>query len=272
MRKRQYEAAVAGLARYLKTQPRDVEARLALARCYLETHDPVPASRELRRVLDVDPKQATARILLGKSYRDLALQTLDRVVSLAPDSYRTHELLGEMYEAKRLDDKAIAEYRMALETRSSLPGLHLGIGRVHLKNLRFEEAAAEYEKELEINPYDADANTDLGGIYLNQDQPVKAISLLERAARVQPTLLEVHRRLGKAYYNIGQFAKAEAELKLAIKEDEDGSTHYLLARTYKQLGKTREAEETLQTVSRIKSANLKAAQDRAEKARENIAP
>ena len=271
MRKRQYEAAAAGLARYLKTQPRDVEARLALARSYLEMHDPAQASRELRRVLDVDPKQASARILLGKSYRDLALQTLDRVVLLAPDSYRTHELLGEMYEAKRLDDKAIAEYRMALETRSTLPGLHLGIGRVHLKNLRFEEAAAEYEKELEINPYDADANTDLGGIYLNQDQAAKAIPLLERAARVQPTLLEVHRRLGKAYYNIGQYAKAEAELKLAIKEDEDGSTHYLLARAYKQLGKTREAEETLQMVSRIKSANLKAAQDRAEKARENIA-
>jgi tetratricopeptide (TPR) repeat protein len=135
--------------------------------------------------LDADPKQANARILLGKAYRDLALLTLDRVVSLAPDSYRTHELLGEMYEAKHLDDKAIAEYRMALETRASLPGLHLGIGRVHLKNLRFEDAAAEYEKELEINPYDADANTDLGGIYLNQDQPAKAIPLLERAARVR---------------------------------------------------------------------------------------
>jgi tetratricopeptide (TPR) repeat protein len=272
MRKRQYEAAAAGLAHHLATQPRDVEARLALARCNLETHNPVPASRELRRVLDADPKQATARILLGKAYRDLALLTLDRVVSLAPDSYRTHELLGEMYEAKHLDDKAIAEYRMALETRASLPGLHLGIGRVHLKNLRFEEAAAEYEKELEINPYDADANTDLGGIYLNQDQPAKAIPLLERAARVQPTLLEVQRRLGKAYYNVGQYVKAESALKLALKEDEDGSTHYLLARTYKQLGKTREAEETLQMVSRIKSANLKAAQDRAEKARENIAP
>ena len=37
--------------------------------------------------------------------------------------------------------------------------------------------------------------------------------------------------------------KAEAALKLALKEDEDGSTHYLLARTCKQLGKTREAEE-----------------------------
>lgn len=271
MRKRQYEAAAAGLARYLETQPRDLEVRLALARSYLEIHEPAQASRQLRRLLEADANQATARILLGKAYRDLALQTLDRVVSLAPDSYRTHELLGEMYEAKHLDDKAIAEYRMALETRPNLPGLHLGIGRVHLKSLRFDEAAAEYEKELEINPYDADANTDLGGIYLNQDQPAKAIPLLERAARVQPSLIEVHRRLGKAYYNVGQFQKAEAELKLALKDDEDGSTHYLLARAYKQLGKTREADETLQMVSRIKSANLKAAQDRAEKARENIA-
>ena len=81
-------------------------------------------------------------------------------------------------------------------------------------------------------------------------------------------LTEAHRRLGKAYYGVGQFNKAEAELQKAAAADDDGSTHYLLARTYRQLGRTREAEEALATVARIKAAKLKQAQDRAERVRQ----
>ncbi len=268
VRKRQYEAAIGGLSRHLKAQPQDVEARFALAQSYLGTHQPAQAARELRRVLERDPKHVSAHLWLGKSYRDLSLATFERIITLQPDSYRTHQLLAQAYEAKNQDDKAITEYRAALVARSSLPGLHLGIGRVHLKNLRLEEAALEFQKELGINPFDPDANTDLGGIYVNQDQPEKAVPLLERALQVQPRLTEAHRRLGKAYYGVGQYNKAEAELQKAAAADGDGSTHYLLARTYRQLGRTREAEEALATVARIKAAKLKQAQDRAERVRQ----
>lgn len=266
--KRQYEAAISGLRRHLKTQPQDVEARLALARSYLETRQPGQAARELRRVLEADPKNISARLWLGKAYRDLSLVTFERILSLQPDSYRAHQLAAEAYEAKNQDEKALAEYRAALQTRPSLPGLHLGIARVHLKNLRLEEAAGEFQKELEINPFDADANVDLGGIYVNQEQPEKAIPLLERALKVQPGLTEGRRRLGKAYFGVGQFEKAEAELQKAAPTDDDGSTHYLLARTYRQLGRAREAEEALATVTRIKAAKLKQAQERAERVRQ----
>jgi tetratricopeptide (TPR) repeat protein len=266
--KRQYEAAIGGLRRHLKTQPQDVEARLALARSYLETRQPGQAARELRRVLEADPKNVSARLWLGKAYRDLSLVTFERILSLQPDSYRAHQLAAEAYEARNQDEKALAEYRAALQTRPSLPGLHLGIARVHLKNLRLEEAAGEFQKELEINPFDADANVDLGGIYVNQEQPEKAIPLLERALKVQPGLTEGRRRLGKAYFNVGQFEKAEAELQKAAPTDDDGSTHYLLARTYRQLGRAREAEEALATVTRIKAAKLKQAQERAERVRQ----
>jgi tetratricopeptide (TPR) repeat protein len=101
---------------------------------------------------------------------------------------------------------------------------------------------------------------------VNQDQPAKAVPLLERAIQVQPRLMEAHRRLGKAYYALGQFENAEAEFRNVAAEDDDGSTHYLLARTYRQLGRTREAEEALQTVTRLKAARLKEAQERAERA------
>ena len=265
---RQYEAAIGVLSRHLKSQPQDVEGRLALARSYLETRQPGQAARELRRVLEADPKNVSARLWLGKAYRDLSLVTFERILALQPDSYRAHQLAAEAYEAKNQDEKALAEYRAALQTRPRLPGLHLGIARVHLKNLRLEEAAGEFQKELEINPFDADANVDLGGIYVNQEQPEKAIPLLERALKVQPGLTEGRRRLGKAYFGVGQFEKAEAELQKAAPTDDDGSTHYLLARTYRQLGRAREAEEALATVTRIKAAKLKQAQDRAERVRQ----
>jgi len=268
VRKRQYEAAIGGLRRQLKAHPQDIEARFALARSYLETRQPDQAARELRLLLKVNPKHVSAHLLLAKSYRDLSLATFERIIALQPDSYRAHQLLAEAYEAKDQDDKAIAEYRAALAARSTLPGLHLAIGRVYLKNLRLDEAALEFQKELKINPFDPDANTDLGGIYVNQDQPEKAVPLLERALKVQPRLTEARRRLGKAYYGIGQYELAEAELQKAVAADDDGSTHYLLARTYRQLGRTREADEALAMVTRIKAAKLKQAQERAERVRQ----
>jgi uncharacterized protein HemY len=91
---------------------------------------------------------------------------------------------------------------------------------------------------------------------------------LERALKVQPSMTEARRRLGKAYYGIRQYEKAELELKKAVADDDDGSTHYLLARTYRQLGRTREAEDALLMVTRIKATKLKQAQDRAERVRQ----
>src|SRR5438552_18534410 len=189
------------------------------------------------------------------------------MVSLQPDSYRAHQMLGASYEARKRYDDALAEYRAALQAKPDLPGLHLAIAHVHLKNLRLEEAAAEYERELGINPLDPGANTELGGIFVNGDRPERAIALLERALRVRPDRIEARRRLGKAYYRLGLYAKAEAELKQAAAADDDGSTHYLLARTYRSLQRLKEADEALQMVTKIKAAKLQQALERAERVR-----
>lgn len=267
-RKRQYEVAVEGLRRCLRSRPDDLEAGLVLAESYLEIQRPEDAAAELRRILRQSPNRPAALLLLGRAYRDLALKTFERMVSLQPDSHRAHQLLGEFYEARKEFDNAITEYLAALRVKPNLPGLHLAIGRVHLKNVSMEEASTEFEKELAINPFDADANMDLGGIYVNREEPERAIPLLERALRVRPDSVEARRRLGQAYYKLGQYAKAEAELKQAVNADDDGSTHYLLARTYQKLDRKQEAEQAMQIVTERKAARLKQVLDRAERTRQ----
>ena len=264
-RRREYEAVIGALRRYVKVRPQDFEARFVLAKSYLLTGEPAAAARELRQVLETDPTHSGGRLWLSKSYRDLTLLTFERLVALQPDSYRTHQLAAEAYEAQRQDEKAIAEFRAALEIRPHLAGLHLRIGRIHLKSLRLEEAAAEFQKELEINPFDADANADLGGIYVNGNQAEEAIPLLERALQIRPGFSEARRRLGKAYFAVRQYQKAAAVLEQAAATDEDGSTHYLLAKTYRQLGRTRDAERAFGLVTQLKSASLKRAEVRAER-------
>ncbi len=264
-RRREYEGVIGALRRYVKVRPLDIEARFVLAKSYLLTGEPAAAARELRQVLETDPKHSGGRLWLSKSYRDLALITFERLVALQPDSYRTHQLAAEAYEAQRQDEKAIAEFRAALEIRPHLAGLHLRIGRIHLKSLRLEEAAAEFQKELEINPFDADANADLGGIYVNGNQAEEAIPLLERALEIRPGFSEARRRLGKAYFAVRQYQKAAAVLEQAAATDEDGSIHYLLAKTYRQLGRTRDAERAFGLVTQLKSASLKRAEVRAER-------
>ncbi|MCI0624257.1 MAG: hypothetical protein L0387_21870 [Acidobacteria bacterium] len=69
----------------------------------------------------------------------------------------------------------------------------------------------------------------------------------------------------KWFFGSAVFAKAEAELKLAVAADEDGSIYYLLGNVYRKLGRQREADEAFETMNRIKQAKLKETQQRAER-------
>ncbi|MCI0421832.1 MAG: tetratricopeptide repeat protein, partial [Acidobacteria bacterium] len=108
-REKRYEEAVVLLERAVQAKPHGADARYALARSYFELHDYRKASAELGRILQRDSKHLAATALLGKCYQNLSLLAFGRIVALEPDSYRAHQLLGQAYEARNQNDKAIAE-------------------------------------------------------------------------------------------------------------------------------------------------------------------
>lgn len=154
-----------------------------------------------------------------------------------PNSYRLHQLLGDLSEAMGDDSKAVEEYRAAIALRPTAPNLHYSLGHTLWKNSDVPGARAELEAELAMHPGHAGTLHDLGDTYLLEHQPEKALSYLTRASAAGESGAGLHKDLGTAYAELGDQRRAEAEFLLAVPEDRDGSVHFKLGRTYLALGK-----------------------------------
>jgi tetratricopeptide (TPR) repeat protein len=177
----------------------------------------------------------------ARCFEKLATASYLRLYQADPNSYRVHQLTGDLEAAKGHDGKAIDEYGAAVAMKPSVPNLHYSLGHLLWKDLKTAEARKEFEAELAINPRHAGALHDLGNTYLLEHQPEQALPYLTRAAAMDPGDPDVHRDLGTGYAELHDYGKAETEFKAAIPGDQDGSVHYKLARVYQALGQKENA-------------------------------
>ena len=189
----------------------------------------------------------------ARCFEQLATRVYLRLYQADPNSYRVHELTGDLEAAKGNDGKAIEEYRTAVAMKPSAPNLHYGLGHLLWKDLKTDEARKELDAELKINPRHAGALHDLGTTYLLEHQPEKALAYLNRAFEVEPADPDIHRDLGTAYADLHEYAKAEFEFKAAIAADQDGSVHYKLARVYQAEGKRESAAREFEISTSLNS-------------------
>jgi tetratricopeptide (TPR) repeat protein len=210
---------------------------------------------QYKQVLRPPQPEPESLYVLSKVYGQLAQLTAERVWDLKPDYYRSHQLLGQAYEAKEDYEKALLEYQQALRLSPQSPGLHYLIGHAYWQMKRFYEAIPELEKELALNPYHASANYVLGHIYLYLDrqQPEKAARYLRRAVEADRNFVEARKQWGKALSLLHDNQKALEELQLAAAADPgDDSVHYLLAGVYKKMGLPDKAQKELETFNQLR--------------------
>ena len=187
----------------------------------------------------------------ARCFEKLATQAYVRLYQADPDSYRVHQLLGDLESANGNDAKAMEEYRAAIAIKPSLPNLHYSLGHLLWKDLKTEEARKEFDAELKLNPRNPGALHDLGNTYLLEHQPDKALAYLKRALEAYPDDPDIHRDLGTAYAHLHDYAKAEAEFRLAVAGDHDGSVHYQLARVYQAQGEKENAAREFELSSSL---------------------
>jgi tetratricopeptide (TPR) repeat protein len=215
------------------------EQRIQIAQALFELGDYESALKALRRLSN---QQYPPALYWGaRCFEKLATQAYLRLYQADPNSYRVHQLMGDLEAAKGNDSKAIEEYRAAVAVKPSVSNLHYSLGHLLWKNLKTDEARKEFKAELELNFRHAGALHDLGNTYLLEHQPEKALTYLNRALGEDPGDPDIHRDLGTAYADLHDYAKAEAEFKAALAGDRDGSVHYKLARIYQAEGQKESA-------------------------------
>jgi len=263
-RARDFAGAQALLNRAVQESPKDTIAKLYLARCNFAMGNYDQATDLLKEPSQFGSHELEALYWTGKSYQELAAQTLEKMVGIDPNSYRVHQMTGALLEDKRKYAEAIDAYQKALKPSPDLMGIRFAIGNTYWKMQSLDEALVWLKDELARNPYHASANYRVGTIYLSKGSTDQAVPFLEKAVQANPAILGAQQDLAKAYTSLGRHEEAIAKLKLISQADpEDASIHYLLSGAYKKVGKLEAAEAELKAFTQ-----LRAKQDRVR--RENL--
>jgi tetratricopeptide (TPR) repeat protein len=218
----------------------------------LHQHDYEQAEDAFERWVVAHPADLSARYGLLQARRHMSMRQIVRLVTVAPDSYHVHQLLGQLYADHDEDKKAIDEYLLVAAARPDLPGVHFWLGHLYWKHADADQALPELTRELELDPGNAEANAELGSVLVAEGRAREAIPHLESALSRSPDLWPAYAQLGKAYANERDYAKAEAVLRRALAHDSDGAVHYQFGMVLRSEGKTAQALQAFAQVRAIK--------------------
>jgi tetratricopeptide (TPR) repeat protein len=172
-----------------------------------------------------------------------------------------YEELVSIYQSSEFANKAIEEYRLAIENDPSSEYLNSGLAELYAKTGRIKDAVIEAQEIIKRDPDNLEARKLLGRIYLRglgdlqsgaQSQEVlrRAIEQYEQIARIEPQNADNHILLGRLYRLNNDLLKAEQEFKAAVKlqpGSEEAVT--MLAYLYNDEGDTKRAAQVLTDVA-----------------------
>jgi tetratricopeptide (TPR) repeat protein len=178
-----------------------------------------------------------------------------------------HYSLAHMYEEQvtvygrsELANRAMDEYRLAIEADPTSEFLTSGLAELYVKTGRIRDAVIEAQDIIKRDPTNLEAHKLLGRIYLRSlgdmpggsgsDNVLKlAIEQYEQIVKIEPNSVDDHLLLGRLYRLNSDLQKAESELKTAIKLDPNSEEAVTtLAILYTDEGDTTHALQVLSDV------------------------
>src|ERR1700720_254378 len=218
------------------------------------------ASAQTSPTSPADSKPAEPKAASSKGAQP-APRKVDRAVAYY------HYAVAHMYEEQvtvygrsELANKAMEEYRLAIEADPSSEFLTSGLAELYVKTGRIRDAVLEAQDIIKRDPKNLEAHKLLGRIYLRSlgdmpggtgsDNVLKlAIEQYEQIVKLEPDSVDNHLLLGRLYRLNNDLQKSESELKTAVKL-EPGSEEAVttLAILYTDEGDTAHALQVLSSV------------------------
>ena len=177
---------------------------------------------------------------------------LERVMQIAPESYRAHQVLADSLIAQKRSDEAIQEYRTVLQLKPDLSGIHEAIGNSLIANGRLEEALKEFTSELQLQPDSATAHMNVARVLLLTGDNEGAGKMLARALQEDRPPIETYILLGKLELRRSNDQAAIVALTHYIGEEKGNSdAYYLLSRAYRATGDKEQMNRALESFKKI---------------------
>ena len=138
----------------------------------------------------------------------------EKNIKYSPDSFQSHNNLGTEYEYRHyMYEKAISEYKKALEIKPDLIEARSNLANIYFKTGRFDDAKREYELVKKSAPQLklGQIENNIGCIYEVEGNWDRALESYRLALKLDPKLNFTH-------FNIAKIYQAQGKLQLSAKE------------------------------------------------------
>ena len=214
----------------------------------------------LKVILEQDPKNVEARVLLGSALaliprRSEAIIELRRAIELRPDSAPLYNTLGMALARFAELGTARKAFEKALEFDSEFVDAHVNLTLVLGQLREFGLAVEHITRAIELqgdSPASAYSHYLKGRLYDKQNMTVRALQEFEIAVRLRPRFAQAYVELGAARTKMLDEKALEAFEKAVDLAPHDANAQYLLGREYLREGRASEATDHLREAARLK--------------------
>jgi tetratricopeptide (TPR) repeat protein len=246
------ERAAALAEKRLKTHPNDAAARLILARAVLAQGKFQQAYLELKNALKANPRNIEALYFLSIVANALSQTEFAKLYSLAPESDRVNQLLGEAALLQEKQTEAESEFLAALKINPRSVESLTALGELKRAQSKFDEAIEYYSRAEAVGPLSYDITYGLGACYTYKQEHERAIAYFRKALTFDPRSGAGRFALGNALFQSGRIEAAIPELQSAIAlEPKLKQVYFLLGRAYQRLGRQVEAREAFKKLDEL---------------------
>lgn len=177
----------------------------------------------------VEAHQHLAKILERQGNRQLASEHLYKSLQLQPTAFNAQQRyqLGQTLEQQQKPAKAIACYRLAIESQPDLDRAYWALADLLLQQGKSERAIAVYRQGIKHNPQNPEYTFALALAFAGQKKWVRACNNFQRTTELEPSA-KVYTQWGIAEYELGEYTAARTHLQQALELEANAQTYYHL--------------------------------------------
>ncbi len=172
------------------------------------------------------------------------------------ENYFAYNALGAALRNDGRMDDAIADFKMALQSKPHFADAQDNLGEALAAEGRVDEALPHLREAVRLQPDSLEAHVNLGSALNKAGQSTEAESEFRAALALRPESAEAHAGLGLSLMAQGRAPDALPQLLEAIRiEPRDADAHYNLGNAYGALGRTEEAIAQFSEAVRLKPSD-----------------
>jgi protein O-mannosyl-transferase len=204
------------------------------------------------------PENAGAHNNLGNAYaergdQDRAILEYRIALELVPEFSDANADLGNALVRKGLYAEALEHYRVALKSEPNASAVRYAYGYALLRHGDTAEARREFETAVRLNPANADAWSNLGDLSAGAEHWSEAARDYETAVQLRPDSADVRVNLGSVYAQLGRGPEAIEQFQAALRlQPGAADVHNNLGGLLAEVGRYRDARAQFEEALRLK--------------------